>query len=568
MINFHYVTWSNLLSTGNAPTTVYLDRNPTTLITGENGAGKSTLLDALCFVLFGKPYRKVNKNQLINSINKKKLLVEIGFSVGSKEYKIVRGIKPNILEVYVDGVEMDQEASVRDTQQYLEQNILHMNYTSFTQMVILGSSTFTPFMQLTAGARRELIEDLLDLKVFSLMNGLLKERIGALETKLTNCNDRISNKKEYANMLQTHIQRVEEERQMEQKDNQKEIDAIHEEIALLDKEEVEANNIINDLSHREAEEGDVSDKLTETNTLVTKLKMKRSALQEELSFFESNDVCPTCTQPITQEFIDSKTASKREKVEEISSALDQLGEKISVYSHKVAVSRQITSNLNEARMELNRIIAQKEGKQRLINAFSIKQSGTRVNTNQEQEDLKKTNAELEELNEKLKQLSSFKSVFGAAGLLLKDKAIKATIIKEYIPVINEKVNEYLAMLDFFVEFEIDEEFNEVIRSRYRDDFSYESFSEGEKMRIDLALLLTWRAVAKAKNSMNTNLLILDEVFDASMDNNGCEEFLKLIDTLSTDTNILVISHKGDVIQDKFRSNITFRKNKNFSEIAA
>jgi len=568
LINFHNVKWKNLLSTGNAWTVIQLDRSPTTLITGNNGAGKSTLLDALCFVLFGKAYRKINKNQLINTINGKKLEIEIEFSIGTKTYKVVRGIKPNKFEIYIDGEQMDEEASVRDTQQYFEQNILRMNYTSFTQMVILGSSTFTPFMQLTAGARRELIEDLLDLKVFSVMNGLLKERMSALETKISKSNDTLSNKNDYARLLQNHIQKIEESRKQEQKDNQEQLNVLYEEIDELNKNIAECQEKIGDWEGRLGDKGELERKLSEIATMMTKLKMKRKSLQDEVNFFENNDVCPTCTQPITQETIDEKIGKKKETVDEIIAALEQLSDKYSKQNYKLAVILEVESNIRDEQMNLNKYVAQKEGKESVIKNLSIKQEGTRINTTSEKEDLSKTQDEIADLEEKLKELHSFKSVFTAAGLLLKDKAIKAKIIKEYIPVINDKVNEYLGLLDFFVEFEIDEEFNEVIRSRHRDDFSYESFSEGEKMRIDLALLLTWRAVAKAKNSMNTNLLILDEVFDASMDNNGCEEFLKLIDELSSDTNILVISHKGEVIQDKFRSNITFTKNKNFSEIAA
>ncbi len=572
MIHFHNVRYQNFLAAGNDWTQIQLDRGSNTLVIGENGAGKSTMLDALCFSLFGKPFRKINKPQLLNSVNQKNALVEVEFSIGKNRYKIVRGIRPNILEIYKNNILKDQTASIRDYQEYLENSILKLNYNSFTQIVILGSSSFIPFMQLPVGARREIIEDLLDIKIFTAMNILLKEQLQTNIINLQNIKNSIDLEEEKLNVHESYIEKIKSK-------NKERIDKIKKEInkselSITDLNiEIESNDVLIKGLQKTINEEDVRNKISEILTLESKLENKVKQYKKDLKFYEEHDECPTCQQNIPDDVANSIINSKTEKIQEVSSALNELEIKIQEQNEKlnfvITVNDKITKHLeiisdsNNQISSLNKYIAQ-------LNENLTTESQGQQNLAEENKKIKTIHKLIEEYEKEKEKGLHRQQLLDVASTLLKDKGIKTQIVRQYIPVMNKLINKYLAAMEFFVSFELDESFEETIRSRHRDDFSYGSFSEGEKMRIDLSLLLTWRAIAKMKNSTNTNLLILDEVFDASLDSSGCEEFLKLLNDLGNEknTNVFVISHKGDVLQDKFRSVIRFEKHKNFSRIAA
>jgi len=568
MLKFKSVRWKNLLSTGSAFTEILLDRNTNTLVVGENGAGKSSVLDALCFVLYGKPFRKIKKDQLLNSINGRDLVVEIEFEIYNKKYKIIRGIKPTIFEIYQNDVLLDQDAASRDYQEYLEKNILRMNMKSFTQIVILGSSSFVPFMQLPAGIRREVIEDLLDIRIFSTMSVLLKDRISSNKEEI------LTNKNE----IQNSIDILELHEKQKQKNSEKKneiiivsnerISELHFNISRANEEITMVQSEIDKLFVDIEDESKVIKRISKIESLESDLESTKTKAKKTIKFYEDNDNCPTCTQTIDALIKSKKIEEKQSSLAKISDALILLGKELSETQNRNREISEINKNIkSKERRITNDLSASVLADQREITVLQKQIANTTT-------DKETDNAvEIDEIEKRLidlrlikDQLLHRKELYELASIILKDGGIKSRIIKQYIPIMNSLINKYLASMDFFVKFQLNESFEETILSRHRDDFTYDSFSEGEKMRIDLALLFTWRTIARMKNSANTNLLMLDEVFDASLDANGCEEFLKLIHSLE-DANVFVISHKGDILQDKFRSTIKFEKHKNFSRIS-
>ena len=571
MIHFHNVRWKNFLSTGNSWTEIQFDRNPTTLIIGENGAGKSTVLDALCFVLFGKPFRKINKPQLVNSVNEKGLLVEIDFSVGNKKYKIVRGYKPRVFEIWQDGIMINQTAKITDYQSDLEKNILKLNYNSFTQIVILGSSTFIPFMQLPAWQRREVIEDLLDLKIFTSMNLILKEKLQTNKENLKEIRHQIDLEDEKLNVHNHYIDEIRSKNKERIETLKTEIEKSETSIVRLNVDIDLNNKLIDQLKDSIKDEDNVNKKLQEILKIESKFEDKTKKLKSELKFYEQNDHCPTCTQEISLEIKETKINDNNQKIQDVVDALEKLQIELDKENQRLLDIHEINSEIKEHLEKVSDCNNQISSLNKYIGQL-------RENIDTEVADvgsLKNENKKVKEIEKKIKGYEKQKEdylyeqqLLNVAADMLKDTGIKTQIVRQYVPVMNKLVNKYLAAMEFFVSFELDENFDESIKSRHRDKFSYSSFSEGEKMRIDLSLLLTWRAIAKMKNSTNTNLLILDEIFDASLDTSGCDEFLKLLNELGKDTNVFLISHKGDVLQDKFRSVIRFEKYKNFSRVAA
>ncbi len=567
MIIFKNVKWKNFLSTGNTSTSIDLDRNPQTLIVGDNGAGKSTILDALCFGLFGKPFRVISKNQLINSINGSGTEVEVTFQIGTKNYKIFRSIKPNKFEIYCDDVMVNQEAHARDYQKILEQQILKLNYGSFTQVVILGSASWAPFMQLKAMKRREVVEEILDIKIFSMMNMIVKTHIKNIvdETRevshkfeVTQTEFDLSSK--YINESKSEKAKIRTDKKRQIEQNEKEIVRRESQINSLKSTKEEYLVKISDASKIEQK---LQKMLGIRATLVEKHKSHSNSAQ----FFKDNESCPTCDQEISQSFKDEVLFNKQGQLEELEDGMKQL--KVEMENTQKRQS-EIESNSNKIR-ELDVEISSIGYSKSELEKFNIK-----LETELTQLDNKEKSADesnLDNLQTKLNDLDTQQSSLKdeqqyneAAKAMLQDTGIKTKIIKQYLPIMNKLINAYLQSMEFYVNFNLDENFNETIKSRFRDDFNYASFSEGEKMRIDLALLFTWRAIAKMKNSTNTNLLILDEIFDSSLDGTGTEEFLKILGTLENE-NIFVISHKGDQLTDKFRNSIRFEKIRNFSHVA-
>jgi DNA repair exonuclease SbcCD ATPase subunit len=568
MIIFRYVRWKNLLSTGNYFTEVKLDNNQNTLIVGNNGSGKSTMLDALCFGLFGKAFRNINKPSLLNSINNKDCIIEIEFDTNNKSYKVIRGIKPNVFEIYQNGELLNQDAAARDYQEILEKTILKLNYKSFTQIVILGSASFTPFMQLSSSDRRAIIEDLLDIQIFSTMNGILKD-------KLSNNKDLTSNKKYDIDLSQQkyelqekYIKELKQNNDVKVKEYDEEVRSNQSVIQTLHDET--ANLITEVATHQTSveEKTSVENKLKTITKLESQIESAVSKYRKDISFFQHNDDCPTCRQTIAIGFKETEIANLTTKAAECEHGLSELEKKLLAEQNKLntitevqkkiqALQIKIATN-NTSITETNKYIAKLQKQ-----IEELKQS--KVVSEKEQQELKELKDSLSLLQEELRVLIQEKTYYEVASGLLKDTGIKTKIIKQYLPIINKLVNKYLASLDFFVNFNLDESFKETIKSRHRDEFTYNNFSEGEKQRIDMALMLTWRAVAKLKNSSNTNLLILDEVFDSSLDTGGTEELMKILHMLDG-VNLFVISHKGDILQDKFSNVIKFDKVKNFSRI--
>ena len=571
MIQFHYVRWRNLLSTGNHWTRIDLDRSSDTLVVGENGSGKSTVLDALCFGLFAKPFRKISKNQLINSVNQKGTEVEVEFTVSNKRYRIFRGIKPNKMEIWIDGSLLNQTAKVKDYQDNLEKNILKLNFHSFTQIVILGSSTFVPFMQLPSQQRREIIEDLLDIKIFTAMNSLLKERITINKEKFLQVSKAVEVEMEKLIVHQQYLNDIKTA-------NVERVSKLKEQIRIsitsienLQKNIDEQNTILDKLQEKITDENEIRDKIQDIRNIESRLEDKKKIVKKDIEFYANNDVCPTCTQDITDEIKTRQISDKNIKLEEIDTAFKKLEEEFNKVNERLCSIREVSNNI----IQVTQTISEDNNQISSINKYMMKlkddieqEESTSHNERDERLKIEKIEKQIIVEEKNKSEVVHQKELLDIAADLLKDKGIKTQIIKQYIPVMNKLVNKYLSAMEFFVDFQLDENFNESIMSRYRDKFSYQSFSEGEKMRIDLSLLLTWRAIAKMKNSASTNLLILDEVFDASLDAVGCDEFLKLLGTLSQDTNVFVISHKGDILADKFRSVIRFDKIKNFSQMVA
>ena len=571
MIHFKKIRWKNFLSTGNAFTEVQLDRAKSTLIIGDNGAGKSTILDALTFVLFGKPFRAVNKSQLVNSVNQNGTEVEVEFSIGSKQYLVKRGIKKNFFEIYQDGKMLNQDASVRDYQEYLEKTILKLNYKSFTQIVILGSSSFVPFMQLKASDRRTIIEDLLDIEIFSVMNQLLKQRVAQNKEDMGTVDIALGLAKGEKENVEYLIEKLKQNKTSQIEANKRDIQK-HEK-AITDYREsidkiLDKNKELNDSI---ADEKGVRKEVAKLHDYQKGIEKGILKCEEDIEFYEKTETCDTCKQQISEDHRENMIEEFHGKMHELSGGLMQLGKKLKVQEDRIAeiekISEEYDRNLKE-QMNMNSHISACE-------QYIKKVSAQIKDISNMEDDIEKQRSELEEVKkdiliytEEKEELSQKKYLYEIAGSLLKDGGIKAKIIKQYLPIINKYINVHLGKMDFYVSFELDEGFNETIKSRHRDEFTYDSFSEGEKMRIDLALLFTWRAIAKLKNSVNTNLLILDEVFDSSLDTAGTDEFLKILYDLTGNVNTFVISHKGEVLYDKFDKTIKFEKHQNFSRIAS
>tara|TARA_B100001113_G_scaffold60376_1_gene45759 strand:- start:398 stop:2089 length:1692 start_codon:yes stop_codon:yes gene_type:complete len=561
------VRWKNFLSTGNAFTEIQLDQNPSTLIIGENGAGKSTILDALCFVLFNKPFRQISKSQLLNSINQREAVVEIEFTTQNKKVKIIRGIKPNIFEIYVDDVMINQNANAKDYQKHLEQQILKFNYRSFTQVVILGSSTFVPFMQLNSKARREVVEDILDIKIFSLMNLVLKTKVKEVNTNLTDSN--------YATDLTNSKIEIQEKYIEDTKNNRKNllsektniVDANNDDIQFNKRKEEDLQEKNQTLLESISGEDDTIKKRDKLKGYQFTLKDKHRRNEQMIMFLESNDECPTCEQKIDTEFKTKSISVRQSANTELSEGLSKLTEEFNKVSKTLQEYKKTAKEIQTNEVQ----IAKYRSSIQELEKFNTKLE-TEIASILENEIGKEDIKRLDKLKEKLYSLDSNSKklkqelfYYDVARNLLQDTGIKTKIVKQYLPIMNKLVNTYLSSMDFFCNFNLDENFNETIKSRFRDEFSYANFSEGEKMRIDLALLFTWRAIAKMKNSTNTNLLILDEIFDSSLDASGTDDFLKILNTFNSE-NVFVISHKQDMLFDKFRNTIKFEKNRNFSHV--
>ena len=568
MIIFKSVKWKNFLSTGNTFTTIYLDKQPTTLIVGDNGAGKSTILDALCFVLFNKPFRIVKKSQLVNSVNNTETVVEVNFEIGTRKYRVMRGIKPNKFEIYCNDKMVNQDASSRDYQKYLEQNILKLNYRSFTQVVILGNASFIPFMQLKSVHRREVVEEILDIKIFSLMNMLVKNQIKEVTDELRDIdyNKEITEEKidlqgKYIEDLKKNKDKIIREKLSKIDDNQ---DIIDDKVRDRETLKLQSDMLLQDIADRI----EVEDKLTKLNDIRSTLVEKHKHHSRKIDFFKNNDECPECKQMIEEEFKKQMITDKSKDVDIIVKGMKQLKTELEQSKERSKKIKEVTNQIRTNDVK----VAQLQSSITELEKFNT-QLETEMKSFQEggvgkadEDKLQELENSLEKIKEQRHKLREDKMYLEASKSMLQDSGIKTKIIKQYLPIMNKLINTYLTSMEFYVNFTLNENFEETIKSRYRDEFTYASFSEGEKMRIDLALLFTWRAIAKMKNSTNTNLLILDEIFDSSLDGTGTDEFLKILNTLSKE-NTFVISHKGDTLQDKFRSVIRFEKVKNFSHVS-
>ena len=568
MIIFKSVKWKNLLSTGNSFTTIFLDKQPTTLIVGDNGSGKSTILDALTFVLFNKPFRIVKKAQLVNSVNNSETVVEVNFEIGTRKYRVMRGIKPNKFEIYCNDKMVNQDASSRDYQKYLEQNILKLNYRSFTQVVILGNASFIPFMQLKSVHRREVVEEILDIKIFSLMNMLVKNQIKDVTDELRDIDynkelteEKIGLQGKYIEDLKKNKDKIIRDKLSKIDDNQDIID-----VKVKDRETLKTENemLLQDIADRIEVEG----KLVKLNDIKSTLVEKHKQHSKKIDFYKNNDECPECKQTIEKDFKENMITEKNKDVDTIVKGIKQLKIELDEKTKRSKTIKDVTTKIREndvkvARLhssitELEKFNTQLETEMKSFQEGGVGQS--------DEDKLKELKENLGKISEQRHKLREDKLYLEASKAMLQDSGIKTKIIKQYLPIMNKLINTYLTSMEFYVNFTLNENFEETIKSRYRDEFTYASFSEGEKMRIDLALLFTWRAIAKMKNSTNTNLLILDEIFDSSLDGTGTDEFLKILNTL-TKENVFVISHKGDTLFDKFRSVIKFEKVKNFSHVS-
>ena len=554
MIHFKKVRWKNFLSTGNQFTEVLLDRSPTTLIIGENGSGKSTMLDALCFGLFGKAYRPIKKSQLVNSINTSGTVVEVEFEIGKNKFKVVRSIKPNDFQIIRNGEAMDQEAHSRDFQKILEDSILKLNYKSFTQVVILGSSCFIPFMQLSTNHRREIVEDILDIKIFSTMNMLLKQNYKTISGEMGELELEENLYRSKQELEETHLGKIEQDAEKRIEVLTKERDKYN-----VDKNERERRNqeIQTALVNKTSVEADSS----KLSTLRTQVKTKKSEVDKQRDFFVKNDDCPVCEQPIKQSFKKLRNKELLDQSQKYESAIGEMESELNRLNSNLSELNMLSSELQQNNAEIKALTSMAEKCQKDLDQLSKDKKET-DEIRSHIEDLK---SNIQEIDIRMKELKEENFYLDICKNLLHDTGIKSKIIKQYLPVMNQTIQKYLSILDFYVNFHLNEQFEETIKSRYRDDFSYSSFSEGEKMRIDLALMFTWREIARLKNSTNTNLLIMDEVFDSSLDASGTDDFLKILNELESQ-NIFVISHKGDVLFDKFYSMIKFEKQNNFSKM--
>lgn len=564
---FEKIRWKNLLSTGSTWTEIALDKSPNTLIVGENGAGKSTILDALCCALYGKPFRKIKKDQLINSINGRELRVEVEFMSMNKKYRVVRGMKPNIFEIYCNDTLLNQDAANKDYQTILEKTILRMNFKSFTQIIILGSSSFVPFMQLPTGVRREVIEDLLDLRIFSVMSVLLKDEVQQNKEDMLSTGKDLDSIEELIRSNQDQEKETEDRKTKTIEEWNGKIATLLENIASRTTESDQVQTAVTNLRKNLSDESAVRKRIGEITNIASTLANKHAMVARSLLFFEENNVCPTCSQEITEELKHSKIHSCSEKSDELANARKILNDKYDTASADLMKIHDGQTQISRLQKKITSLSAENTADQREIETLQtqIGNFSTMVarSSKKKAQDLEKRKRDILEHKERL---VNSRLTLETASNVLRDSGIKARVIKQYIPVINSLVNKYLAAMDFFVKFELNETFEEKILSRHRDDFTYDSFSEGEKLKVDLALLFTWRTIARAKNSASTNLLIMDEVFDASLDEAGCELFLAIIQELES-SNVFVISHRGDRLQDKFRGLIKFEKKGNYSIVA-
>lgn len=568
MIIFKSVSWKNFLSTGNTTNKVNLNEHSTTLIVGKNGEGKSTILDALTFSLFNKPFRDINKGQLVNSINQKNCLVEIEFEIGPIQYKVIRGMKPNIFEIYQNGNLINQDAASRDYQSVLEQQILKLNYKTFTQVVILGSASFVPFMQLPPSQRREVIEDILDIKVFSTMNNILKEKMAETKEDIKSIETDIRIITEQAKAQKSLIDSLQNSKDQNVKvitdKIQANITEITDKTHLVDLLNADVQNLNATLLSK----SDVDKNIELCKTNMNKLQQKMSQADQHIEFFNNHDECPSCEQSIVHEHKDQIVTKISLEKQEIHDGLSILNSAYTRLSFTLEEKQSILSQIQDKNISIsteisamNLLIKSNTEFEKEIGELSVQ-----GDIEAEKDKLKNYATDAIEKNNGKMELVKQKNLQEVASVLLRDTGIKTTIIREYLPAMNKLINMYLTAMDFFVKFELDESFNEIIKSRFRDEFTYASFSEGEKMRIDLAILFTWRSIAKMKNSVNTNLLILDEIFDSSLDVAGTDYFLSVMDTLGENSNVFVISHKGDVLLDKFKNNIRFEKTNDFSTV--
>jgi len=571
MIYFKKLRWQNLLSTGNQMTEIQLDRSKSTLIVGENGAGKSTILDALVFALYGKPFRNINKPQLMNSITNKGLLVECEFSIGKNDFLVRRGMKPHLFEIYQNSVLINQNSSVKDYQDLFEKQILKLSFKSFGQIVVLGSANYLPFMQLPAHARREVIEDLLDIQIFSTMNTLLKEKIIENRNEINETDHKITLIENKIELAEKHIISLRTNNDDLIKAKQEMVVELEDRISTTEASIEELATRISTLSAEIEDHDKVSKRKAKLLQMESELETKIRKFNKEISFFHDHDNCPTCRQGIDHDFKKEWIDNRVSKTESITEAMAQIERQMEGLESRLNEIASINSQITSLNTQITGHNADIRSWQNSIKTLNAEIESIRNNTraiDSGNDDIDQFKKDLTKSKTRKEELTHHRQVLEVAGVLLKDTGIKTKIIKQYVPVMNKLINKYLAAMDFFVQFELDENFNETIRSRYRDDFSYASFSEGEKMRIDLSLMFTWRAIAKLRNSASTNLLIMDEVFDSSLDVGGTEEFMKILEGLTQDTNTFVISHKGDQLYDKFHSVIKFEKHKNFSRMAA
>lgn len=570
MIIFKTVKWKNLLSSGNNFTELKLDEHATTLILGENGSGKSTLLDAMCFGLYGRGFRNLKKELLVNSVNQSGLLVEINFSIGKREYKVIRGVKPNKFEIYVDNVFVNQDATVRDYQEHLEKNILKMSHRSFTQVAILGSANFVPFMQLKAKDRRNLVEDLLDISIFSTMMDLLRKRQSSHTIEVRETVHEINIMEERISGLTSQLNALHENREQKIGKFETTIKETDDNIEVLLSKVDAKNKLIKEKTSSISDRDPQEDRLKQAKNLFSKLEDKKHLVIKEIAFYQDNDNCPTCKQDLDEKHKKTHLAEKQKKAIELAHALDQINGTIQDSTNRMEEIGRVQEGITSLQSQISVLQTEIISNQKYISKLNheIKDLKTETSyTNTAQNQIDANEESLEILHKKKESLVEQGHYYDIANTLLRDQGVKQKIIKQYVPIMNNMINKYLASLEFFVGFELDESFEETIKSRFRDVFKYDNFSQGEKMRIDLALLFTWRTIARMKNSVNTNLLILDEVFDSSLDVAGTDDFLKLLNTLTEKTNTFIISHKGEALYDKFNNVIRMEKHKNFSRIA-
>jgi len=571
LITFKTIKWKNFLSTGNVANELQLDSHTSTLIVGTNGEGKSTMLDALTFSLFGKPFRNVNKNQLINSINKKNCLVEVTFEANNREYKIIRGIRPNIFEIYCDNELINKDAALKDYQKVLEQQILKLNYKTFTQVIILGSSSFVPFMQLPTGQRREVIEDILDIRVFSVMNSILKEKVTETKDNLNNIEHKVITEKTKIESQKNLIEVLVNSKQDTIANIQKKIDNNASEIQSARSVIVQLNEEITNLKAKTIKEKEILLNIDKAKSLKVKTRHTIESCAHDMNFFSNNDVCPSCSQDINEIHKQKVIVDLNTTIESNSAKITELDEVIVKLQNQIDVILEISNQITDKNIDISTY----------NNTITILNNQITEHTS-EIEQIKLNTGDIDVEKKKLKTIAEDamllitnkntlleqRNLQEAAQILLKDTGIKTAIIREYLPAMNKLINKYLTAMDFFIHFELDDGFNEVIKSRHRDEFTYSLFSEGEKQKIDLALLFSWREIAKIKNSANTNLLIMDEIFDSSLDASGTEMLMQLLNEMPLGHNVYVISHKGDQLLDKFENTIRFEKKNEFSIICS